>query len=534
MSAPAAAPPRRGWLGLLRGLTADVPRAWPHFFAALLLAAAASAASVALMATSGWLLSRAAEHPPVLYLQVAAVGVRFFGISRGVFRYTERLVGHDLALKLQSALRLRVYGTLSRTTLLGRRRGDLLTRIVADVEAVMDLVVRVLVPFCSASLVILATTTLFAVFSPASAIVLLVSAVLAGGIVPWVAQRASRAADATAVPARGRLADSAHELSRASVDIVAYGLAEERLAALLDVDEELKRAEERAAVVRGIAVAGQVVAAGFAVLLILVLGAQEVAAGTLSPVMLAVLVLTPLTLHEVLSTLAQSAQTFTRAKVALRRVEAELTAEPVGAGDVPDAPPAEDPGLRLSGATIGWPRSEALLTGLDLRVGRGERVALVGPSGVGKTTVAATVMGLIPPQAGRVETHGRVGYLAQDAHIFSTTVSENVRIGNKDATRDDVVHALARAGLDLDPDRVVGELGSAVSGGEARRIALARLLVGDYQVWVLDEPTEHLDVITAAGVLDDLWRAAGDAPLLAITHDPAVMERCDRVVRLAR
>jgi thiol reductant ABC exporter CydC subunit len=519
---------------MLRELTSDVPRARGHFVLALVLTACASAASVALMATSGWLLSRAAEHPPVLYLEVAAVGVRFFGISRGAFRYVERLVGHDLALKLQSALRLRVYARLSRTTLLGRRRGDLLTRIVADVEAVMDLIVRVAIPFCSASLVILATTTLFAIFSPPAAIVLLASCVLAGGVIPWIAQRASRSADAAAVPARGRLADSAHELSRAAADLVAYGLAEDRLAAVLDVDEDLKRVEERAAVVRGLAIGGQVLAAGLAVIVILVLGAQEVAAGTLSPVMLAVLVLTPLTLHEVLSTLAQSAQTFTRARVALRRVQDELEAEPVGSGDVPEAAWAADPGLRIADATIGWPRSEALFTGLDLSVGAGERVALVGPSGVGKTTVAATIMGLIPPQAGRVEARGRVGYLAQDAHVFSTSVSENVRIGNKDASLGEVGEALSRAGLTLEPDRIVGELGSAVSGGEARRLALARLLVGDCQVWVLDEPTEHLDAATAAAVLDDVWHAAGDAPLLVITHDPAVVDRCDRVVRLAR
>lgn len=517
---------------MLADLMAEVPKAWPHFLLAMLLAALASAASVALMATSGWLLSRAAEHPPVLYLQVAAVGVRFFGISRGVFRYAERLVSHDLALKLQSVLRLRVYRALARTTLLGRRRGDLLTRIVADVEAVMDLIIRVLVPFASASLVILATTTLFAVFSPVSAVVLLASALLAGGVVPWIAQRASRAADAAAVPARGRLADEAHELSRAATDLVAYGRDDAKLAAVLEVDADLRRAEERAATVRGIAIAGQTLAAGLAVVLILWLGAIEVQAGTLEPVMLAVLVLTPLTLHEVLSTLAQSAQTFTRAAVALQRVETELAADPVGAGDVPDVEGSPRPGIDVVDATIGWPGADPLLGDFTMHVPAGQKVALVGRSGIGKTTIAATIMGLIPAQGGTVEVRGRVGYLAQDAHIFSTSIAENVRIGNKEAAPDDIDDALRRAGLSVAPSRVVGELGAGVSGGEARRIALARLLVGDYQVWVLDEPTEHLDVETATAVLDDIWAAAGDAALLVITHDPAVSERCGLVIDL--
>lgn len=526
------ASPRQGWVGLLRQLMRDIPRAWPHFAAALTLAALASSASVALMATAGWLLSRAAEHPPVLYLQVAAVGVRFFGISRGVLRYVERLVSHDLALKLQSALRLRVYGTLARTTLLGRLRGDLLTRIVTDVDAVMDLIVRVLVPYFSASLVIVATTTLFAVFSPSAALVLLVSAVLAGGVVPWIAQRVSRSADAAAVPARGRLADEAHELSRAATDLVAYGRADAKLAAVLAVDDQLRHGEQRAATIRGVALAGQTLAAGLAVVLILWIGAREVQAGTLPPVMLAVLVLTPLALHEVLSTLAQSAQTFTRARVALRRVEEELVAEPVGVGDVPQSTQSTHPAIIVADATIGWPESEPLLSGFSMRVERGQRLALVGRSGVGKTTLAATLMGLIPAQAGSVEVRGSVGYLAQDAHIFSTSIDENVRIGNKDATPVQVAEALARAGLDIPPDRVVGELGVGISGGEARRIALARLLVGDYQVWILDEPTEHLDAETAQAILDDVWASAEDAPVLVITHDPVVMERCDAVIRL--
>ncbi|PID98423.1 MAG: thiol reductant ABC exporter subunit CydC, partial [Actinomycetales bacterium] len=147
--------------------------------------------------------------------------------------------------------------------------------------------------------------------------------------------------------------------------------------------------------------------------------------------------------------------------------------------------------------------------------------------------IAATLMGVIPPIAGEAAAAGRVGYLAQDAHIFATTVSENVLIGNKDASKEQIVAALKQAGLSLNPDRLIGEAGSTLSGGEARRLALARLLVGQRDSWILDEPTEHLDQATAAALMADVWAAVGDHPVLVITHDPDVMADCDRVVKLS-
>ncbi len=170
--------------------------------------------------------------------------------------------------------------------------------------------------------------------------------------------------------------------------------------------------------------------------------------------------------------------------------------------------------------------------GVDLSVAPGEQVAVVGPSGAGKTTLAATVMGLIPPLAGDVRRGGRVGYLAQDAHIFATSVAENVRIGNRDATDDDIRTALARAGLPLDPERRIGEAGTTLSGGERRRLALSRLLVGHPDVVILDEPTEHLDRETATALMDDVWREFADVPMLVLTHDPEVVARCTRVQAL--
>ncbi len=508
------------------------PKGWLQLVLTLILAAAATGASVALMGVAAWLLSRAAEHPPFMYLTVAALGVRFFGISRGVFRYLERLVGHDLALRLQSALRLETYTRLARTTLLGRRRGDLLLRLVADIEAVQDLLVRVVVPFASSSLVILGTTLILGRFSPASAAVLLGSAVLAGIVVPRLAQRATRAVDEAAVPTRGELGTQVHEMTRAATDLVAYAADGPALDRLLETDDRLRRIEARGAWVRGVAAAAQTLAAGLAVVGALVLGGQAVADGRLAPRLLAVLVLTPLALHEAPDGLAQAAQTATRARAALARVRAVLEAPLVGSGDRASTVRAEHPGIEAAGLAAGWPGEPPIVTGLDLNVRRGDTVALTGRSGVGKTTTAATIMGLIPPQGGELVVRGTVGYLAQDAHLFATTLAENVRIGNKDASDAEVSAALTRAGLALPLNRLVGEQGATLSGGEARRVALARLLVGDPQVLVLDEPSEHLDRETADALADDIFATADERPLLLITHDPDLVRRCSRVVSL--
>lgn len=518
---------------LLRNLVSDIPRGWSLLWLSLLCAVLASAASVALMGASGWLLSRAAEHPPVLYLMVAVTSVRFFGVSRGVFRYAERLVSHSLALRMQSALRMDVYSRLARTTWLGGRRGDLLVRVVTDVEAVMDLVVRVALPFCSAGIVVVAASAVISTLSWPAGLALFGSAVLAGVILPWLARLASARADRSIAPQRGQLGHRTHELARTAEDLVAYGVDGEYVQRAMQVDEELRRAELKTVDVRALAAAGQVFAGALAFLVALWVGGQQVAAGELWRVHLAVLVLTPLALHEVLSTLTEAAQVGTRAGAALGRVREVMDREPVGAGDRVPGPVEPDPCLVVDEVTLAWPGADPVLSGLSLSVSAGERVAVVGRSGVGKTTLAATLLGLIPAGAGEVTVRGRVGYLSQSAHVFDTTVAENVRIGNKDASDDDIRTALARAGLDLPLDRMVGEHGGQLSGGEVQRLALARLLVGEHQVFILDEPTEHLDAETATRLRADLWAATEQAPVLVITHDPEVIADCTRVVDLA-
>lgn len=516
---------------LLSSLLQDVPKARGRIVLAVLLASLASASSVALMGVSAWLISFAALAPPVLFLQPAAVGVRAFGIARGVFRYVERLVGHDVALRMQGSLRVRVYESLARTTLIGRRRGDLLARIVSDVTAIQDLVVRVVLPFASACVVVAGTTTMLAFFNLPSALALLGTAIVAGIAVPWWTQRMSLSADQRSVETRGELADGARELALASTDLIAYGAEPAQLERLLSIDDELRRQESRSSWVRGVAAGAQILFSGMAVGASLWFGTTAMRNGDLDPRLLAVLVLTPMAMHEVLATFGQAAQTYTRTRSSLQRISEVINARPIGNGDVTQGDESL-PGLSLIDATVGWPGSGPVLEHLNLQVSPGERVALVGPSGIGKTTIAATAMGLIPPMAGELHRGGQVGFLQQDAHIFATTVAENVRIGDRDASDAQIVDALALAGVDLDPDRRIGEDGSTLSGGERRRLALSRLLLGERHLIILDEPTEHLDRETADALMADVWEAFRDDPVLVITHDSDVMAACDRIVRL--
>ena len=501
--------------------------------AAVALSTAASAAGVALLAASGWLLSRAAEHPPVLHLMVAIVGVRFFGLSRGVFRYLERLVGHDVALRRQADLRVRVFAALARGTWVGRRGGDLLSRVVNDVAAVQDRVVRVVVPLAAAGVVAAGTVVLLTVLWPPAGVLVLAATLLGAVVVPWWSGRLVAAGERSLAPLRGRLADAVVAANAAAPDLWAYGAAEVLLARVRAADADLRRAEQRAATVAGLAGAAQLLTTGGAVLAGLLSAAAGVADGALAPVQVAVLTLTPLALHEVVAVLPGALAARHRTGAALDRVAELLARTPVGVGD--RAQPGTDvPGsVRLTDVSVGWPEGPAVLTHLDLTVRAGERVALVGPSGSGKTTVAATVLGLLPPRAGTVHVEGSVGHLAQDAHLFDTTVAENLRIGRRDATDDECRDALTRVGLALPLDRLVGEHGRQVSGGEAQRIALARLLLRRDAVVVVDEPTEHLDRPTGDALVDDLLALTADAAVLVITHDPALVARCDRVVTLA-
>ena len=542
------------WLRLLRA--ASRPGR-----AGLVLAVAAgvgaAGASVCLMAVSAWLISRAALHPPVLHLMVAIVAVRAFGLSRGVLRYAERLAGHDAALRVLGRLRVRVFTRLAAVAPAGLadvRRADLAHRLSADVDAVLDLLTHVVLPYAVALLVGAGAVLLVGAFSVPAGLTLAGGLLLVAVVVPVLQARAARRADGRLAPLRAGLATATVDLMHGLPDLTAYDAVGTRLARLAATDARLRHAEQRSSMVAGLAAAVATAAGGLSLLVGLAAGAAAVRSGSLPGELLAVIVLTPLAVFETAAGLPAAAQRLTAARESLRRLAGVLStpdpivtpADPV---DVPDGPHT----LRLEAVTAAWTPGRPVLHDVDLELAPGDRVALVGPSGSGKSTIAALLVRFLDPSAGRITLDGTdlrriapdrvrqiVGYLPEDAYLFDTTIAANLRVARRDATEKDLRAALAQARLldwlDTLPDgleTLVGEHGTALSGGQRRRLALARALLAGFRVLILDEPTEHLDDDTAAALTRDLLAAAGDRTVLLITHRADVAPHVDRVLDLS-
>jgi thiol reductant ABC exporter CydC subunit len=520
----------------------------PGLIAAVLAGAGAAGSAVGLMAVSAWLISRAALHPPVLHLMVAIVAVRALGLGRGVLRYAERLAGHDAALRVLGRLRVEVYTAVSALAPAGFRRADLAQRLASDVDAVLDLITRVVLPYCVAALVGVGSVALVFALSPAAGLALAAGLLLLGVVVPLLQGRAARRADGRLAPLRGDLATGTVDLLHGLPDLIANGAVETRLARLAATGAALRRAEQRSSTAAGTSAAVTALATGLCLLVGLAAGAAAVRSGALPGELLAVVVLTPLAVFETAAGLPAAAQRLAAARASLRRL-AEILAEPP-AVTVPEEPAGVPDGphtLRLENVS-----ARTVLHGFDLSLAPGERVALTGPSGGGKSTIAQLLVRFLDPTAGRVTLDGVdvrridpdrlrqiVGYLPEDAYLFDTTIGANLRIARPAATDDELRTALASARLldwvDTLPaglDCLVGEHGMALSGGQRRRLALARALLAGFQVLILDEPTEHLDDETAVALTRDLLAAAGDRTVLLITHRTDVAADADRVVIL--
>ncbi|XVV16713.1 thiol reductant ABC exporter subunit CydC [Actinoplanes sp. CA-131856] len=544
------------WFKLLR--SASRPAA-PGLMLAVLAGVGAAGAAVGLMATSAWLISRAALHPPVLHLMVAIVAVRAFGIGRGVFRYAERLAGHDAALRVLGRLRVRLFDRLAALAPAGTagfRGADLAQRLAADVDAVLDMLVRVVLPYTVAAVVGLGSVLLVGAMSPVAGAALAFGLLVVAVGVPLLQSAAARRADGRLAPLRGDLATATVDLLHGLPDLIAYGATPAQLARLSEADTRLREAERRSTAAAGASAAVTALVTGLSLIVGLAAGAVAVRSGALHGELLAVIVLTPLAVFESVAGLPVAAQRFAAARASLTRLAEILsTPDPITVPEVPaPLPAASVPSVSVQGVSASWVRGRTAVRDLSFELPAGGRVALVGPSGSGKSTVAALLVRFLDPTAGRITLDGVdlrrldpdqvrkiVGYLPEDAYLFDTTISANLRVGRPDASEDELRTALARARL-LDwvetlPDGLetfVGEHGMALSGGQRRRLALARALLADFRVLILDEPTEHLDDETAVALTRDLLEAAGDRSVLLITHRTDVAGQVGQVIDLAR
>ncbi|MEU5237646.1 thiol reductant ABC exporter subunit CydD [Streptomyces lydicus] len=548
-------------LGRLRR-TARSRRA--RFALALLLGSLALGSAVGLMSTSGWLISRAAQQPPVLYLMVAVTATRAFGIGRAVFRYAERLVAHDAVFRMLADVRVAVYRRLERLAPAGlteRRRGDLLSRLVADVDAVQDYFLRWLLPVGAAVLVGVGTVGFTAWLLPEAGAILAAGLLLAGVGVPALSGALARRTERQLAPARGRLATRVLDVLTGTAELTVAGALTARTASVRRADRELTRIASRSAAVAGAGAGLSALLCGLTVAAAAVAGVQAVHAGRLEGVALAVVVLTPLAAFEAVTGLPLAVQYRQRTRRAAERVFEVLDAPaPVREPAAPAAPPEVPFPLVVRDLTArhsGQARPALDAVGFTLTAGR--RLAVVGPSGSGKTTLAQTLLRFLDPEAGAYSLGGtdaraldgdavrrQVGLCAQDAHLFDSSLRENLRLarrnradGPADADDRDLWDALERArladwvrGLPDGLDTMVGEHGARLSGGQRQRLALARALLADFPVLVLDEPAEHLDLATADALIADLLAATEGRTTVLITHRLTGLEAVDEVLVL--
>ncbi|MGO3326894.1 thiol reductant ABC exporter subunit CydC [Gordonia sp. (in: high G+C Gram-positive bacteria)] len=537
---------------LLRALDfAGMRRRTP--LAAIALGAGGALSALSLAALSAWLITRAWQMPPVLYLSVAVTAVRALGISRAVFRYLERLATHDVALRAMATARARLYRVLAGgdpAVIARSDRSALLARTAEDVDEIGDAVVRGLVPMAVGAVTSLAAVAIMAAVSPVSAMVLAVALVISGVLAPLAGARASSRIVADGAQAREQVGAGVTGLLWHAGELTVARRRDRALTQLRDADERHARAVDAAAARQAGAasmtpiamlvsvVAAAVIAVDLASRLPGSLMDASSSDGVVTPMLLGVLVLMPLSSFEATGPLTDAAIAWESGRQSAARVMALVAA--AGPAVVTADPEFDPRPATLIARSLQWGRERALGpdSGIDLRLRPGDRLLVTGRSGAGKSTLGMTLTGLLTPLGGSVASEPAdldrsAAYFAEEAHLFSTSVRENMRVARGDVTDGEIVDALTDVGLDgwlaSLPEGLDTELAGAasVSGGQRRRLLVARALVHAARIVVLDEPTEHLDLADAPAMLrricdrTDLF--GPERIVVVITHQPTVV-----------
>lgn len=523
------------------------------FALSLLLGVAALGAAIALGGTAAWLIARASQQPPVLYLTVAATSVRLFGVSRALARYLSRLASHKVALTGMDNLRNNLYDELAAapgTKLSTLRRGDLMTRAGADVDEVGNVVVKTLLPALVAAIVGVGTVGVITVISPTAGIILAISLVVSGIIAPALIARSVRLAESQGADARTDIAATSLAILEGATELSMAGTLKRARRSLGESEAALSTALARSARLSAFARGLDVCAMGVAVIGALLIGIPQTTSGALAQVLLAVVVLVPLSSFEGVAELTPAAAQLVRSAQAATRICSLLDEEaPPQPHDIPEGPTV----IEARDLAIGWPGGPTLATGISLKLRPGSSLAIVGPSGIGKTTLLATLTGIIPPKSGSALINGvpawgadrdqltsRITMTAEDAHVFATTIYENLRVARASLTRDEASELLSRAGLAQwvqslpdGLDTVIGSGGTTVSGGERRRLLMARALAAPAPIMALDEASEHLDAVTADRLMETLLTRSPDRATLVVTHRLSALDQADHVIVLS-
>ncbi|MGW0910004.1 thiol reductant ABC exporter subunit CydC [Streptomyces sp. NPDC002853] len=532
---------------------------WRRLLPAALASACSELAAAALMATAAWLITRAAEQPPLASVSLAIVAVRALALGRGALRYVDRLLGHDGVLRAVAGFRTQVYEALVPLAPAGIpafRNGDLLTRLVDDVDAAQNLLLRVLIPAAAACTVAASATAMATMLLPQAGVLLGLLLAVAGVLVPALVLTRSRRTSRADKSARAELAALTLDLTQGAVDLAAYGARAHAHDHNLRTCARIAALERRAAWTTSVASTTVLLLQAAAAIGVTWLALLAHTAGELPAVHLTVLAVLALVSFEALTPLPAAARHLAEVRVSARRL-ADLLDTPPPVTEPPGPAPLAiraPVGVDITDLRVRHtPDGPPVLDGVTLSLPPGRLSVLLGASGSGKSTLIAALMRFVPYESGSVRVGGRelrdcagtdvrraITGMTQDAHVFHTTIRANLLLARPAATDPELHEAVRKAqlltwikSLPDGWDTLLGENGSAMSGGQRRRLLLARALLADPPVLVLDEPTEGLDPQTADAVLADILHATHGRTTLLITHDPANLTTADQILTLA-
>lgn len=560
-SVPAADAVHANTAGMIRGLLAPVRG---RFAASGVVGALAALFAVALSGLSGWLILRASEQPPIMYLLTAIVGVRFFGIGRAVLRYCERLLLHEAVFASLTKLRGSLWASLSQRALSLRRLlqgGNVLGAVIEDVDTVRDLLPRVVLPPVTAVAVAAAAAGTVGWLLPAA-----LPAVLAAALVSLVAAPAAALlADRMSAKAEQRLRAGVLRRVAAALDaraeLHANGAKQPVLDGIRALDADATGAARRSAWAEGLGQALTVAACGAGALYSAVLAAPQVLVGPLPATTVGVVVLLQLALAEPFGAMTTAVRQYPALRAVLRRIgESGVHRVPEdaglagGTGAEPGRPAApkprkfSEPGVELDGLSAAWPGGGNVFCGLTAVAEPGRWLAVTGPSGAGKSTLLAVILGFLPARQGRIAVTGRAAWCPQEAHLFDSTVRGNLLLGSPQeepgagsaaetgqAMRDALLAvglAPLLARLEDGLDTRIGPGGAFLSGGERQRLAVARTLMTQADVILLDEPTAHLDAESGRALIADLRAGLASRTVVLVTHNPADISPDDTLLEI--
>ncbi len=527
--------------------------------AAVALGVVTIGSGIGLMGTAAFLIASAALQPSIADLQVAIVGVRFFGLSRGLFRYIERLVSHDVTLRVLGRLRcwfFRALEPLVPAQTMELRSSDLLTRAVSDVESLQELFIRAVAPPMVAALVAAGTGLALGFYASELAVVFVVAFVATAVLIPLATLLAGRAIAHRLKSTRVELAAAVADGVQGMADLLAFGRGRSQRRRIDDLSRESSNLRLRAARIEAGGAAGVVLATHATVWLVLVVAIPMVGHGRFTGVGLAVVCLVAMAAFEAVQPLPAAARGLSEQLEAADRVFAVLNQRPVVDEPVDSsAHVLVDTGFTvdLCGVSFTYPGADQpALSHIDLRIREGGRIAVVGPSGAGKSTLVNLLLRFWDPSDGEIRLAGTsldayslealrnvIGVLPQRTDLFTGTIRDNFLLAAPDARQIDLDQAAVEADL-LDTIRAfpdgwdtwIGEHGMQLSGGQRQRLALARLILRNPPVVVLDEPTTGLDPITEERVMGSMVELFEGRTTIVITHRLVAMDRFDEIVVL--